>query len=71
MPTVAGIELAAPGFRRVRIAPPLGRLGRLHAVFPHPAGDLELQGSLMQLWLNCGMNVITMGDMTRLCAMLV
>jgi len=43
---VAGIEPAAPGFARVRIAPHLGSLPSLHAVFPHPAGSIMVDYKL-------------------------
>lgn len=38
---VAGIQPAAPGFARVRIAPQLGKLKRLDAAMAHPAGLIE------------------------------
>jgi alpha-L-rhamnosidase len=40
--TVAGIEPASPGFRSVRIAPAPGSLRHIHAVMPHPAGNIEV-----------------------------
>ncbi len=40
--TVAGIESAAPGFHRVRIAPNLGRLTHIKATMPHPDGKIEV-----------------------------
>ncbi len=39
--TVLGIESAAPGFRRVEIAPSLGELRRVSGTMPHPAGDIS------------------------------
>jgi alpha-L-rhamnosidase len=39
---VAGIRPDAPGFRRVRIAPAPGELGRLTATHPHPAGSIRV-----------------------------
>jgi hypothetical protein len=39
---VAGIEPASPGFATVRIAPHLGTLPALKAVFPHPEGLIEV-----------------------------
>ncbi|HLI34066.1 MAG TPA: alpha-L-rhamnosidase C-terminal domain-containing protein, partial [Terriglobia bacterium] len=38
--TVAGIEPAAPGFRKVAIHPHLGPLTWLKATLPHPLGDI-------------------------------
>jgi hypothetical protein len=40
--TVAGIEPAAPGFRRVHIEPHLGELTQLKAGLPHPLGLIEV-----------------------------
>jgi hypothetical protein len=40
---VAGIEPAAPGFAKVRIAPHLGDLPSLSASFPHPQGMIEVK----------------------------
>jgi hypothetical protein len=40
---VAGIEPSSPGFGTVRIAPHLGNLTTLSAVFPHPAGAIEVK----------------------------
>ncbi len=40
--TVAGIEPASPGFRTVRIEPAPGPLRRLHAVYPHPLGSIQV-----------------------------
>jgi alpha-L-rhamnosidase len=40
--TVAGIESAAPGFQKVRIAPVLGELKNVNATMPHPAGTVEV-----------------------------
>jgi hypothetical protein len=40
---VAGIEPAAPGFGKVRIAPHLGTLNSLSANFPHPRGDIRVE----------------------------
>ncbi len=39
---VAGIEPAAPGFAKVRIAPSLGRLQRTSCSMPHPSGELRV-----------------------------
>jgi len=39
---VAGIRPAAPGFKKVRIEPHLGALGRLDAAMPHPAGEISV-----------------------------
>ena len=40
---VAGIEPASPGFTTVRIAPHLGNLPSLSAVYPHPDGMIEVK----------------------------
>ncbi len=40
---VAGIEPASPGFATVRIAPHLGDLPSLSAVYPHPQGLIEVK----------------------------
>jgi hypothetical protein len=40
--TVLGVRPAAPGFRRVRIAPALGPLQWAEGRVPHPAGDIEV-----------------------------
>ncbi len=40
---VAGIEPASPGFKTVRIAPHLGNLPSLSAVYPHPDGMVEVK----------------------------
>jgi hypothetical protein len=40
---VAGIEPSSPGFSTVRIAPHLGKLTTLSAVFPHPEGTIEVK----------------------------
>ena len=40
---VAGIEPSSPGFGTVRIAPHLGNLTTLSAVFPHPKGTIEVK----------------------------
>ncbi len=40
---VAGIEPASPGFATVRIAPHLGTLPSLSAVYPHPEGMIEVK----------------------------
>ncbi|MBV9081510.1 MAG: alpha-L-rhamnosidase N-terminal domain-containing protein [Acidobacteriaceae bacterium] len=40
--TVAGIESAAPGFKRVRIAPNVGNLQRITASMPHPRGEIQV-----------------------------
>ncbi len=39
---VVGIEPAAPGFAKVRIAPSLGKLQRASCSMPHPAGELRV-----------------------------
>jgi hypothetical protein len=39
---VAGIQPAAPGFKRVRIAPHLGSLQHLDASMPHGAGEIHV-----------------------------
>ncbi|MGH2578300.1 MAG: alpha-L-rhamnosidase C-terminal domain-containing protein, partial [Actinomycetota bacterium] len=38
--TVLGVDSAAPGFRRVRIRPFLGRLTRVTGSLPHPRGEV-------------------------------
>jgi len=40
--TIAGIESAAPGFRKVRIAPNPGTLGDVRARMPHPNGEIRV-----------------------------
>ena len=40
--TVAGIESAAPGFKRVRIQPAPGPLQHVRASMPHPAGTISV-----------------------------
>ncbi len=40
---VAGIQPSSPGFGTVRIAPHLGNLTTLSAVFPHPKGMIEVK----------------------------
>jgi hypothetical protein len=40
---VAGIEPASPGFATVRIAPHLGSLPSLTAIYPHPQGDIKVE----------------------------
>jgi hypothetical protein len=40
--TVLGVRPAAPGFRRVRIAPALGQLQRASGRVPHPRGDIDV-----------------------------
>ena len=40
--TVAGIESAAPGFHKVRIAPNLGALEEVEGHIPHPAGEIAV-----------------------------
>jgi alpha-L-rhamnosidase len=40
---VAGVEPASPGFATVRIAPHMGSLPSLVAVYPHPKGPINLQ----------------------------
>jgi hypothetical protein len=41
--TVAGIEPAAAGFRKVIIQPHLGKLQRVKAVMPHPRGMIKVE----------------------------
>jgi hypothetical protein len=41
--TVLGVDSAAPGFRRVRIRPFLGRLTRASGTIPHPKGEVEVK----------------------------
>jgi hypothetical protein len=38
--TVLGVDSAAPGFRRVRIRPFLGRIARVSGSVPHPKGEV-------------------------------
>ena len=40
--TLAGIESAAPGFSKVRIAPNPGTLPHVVASMPHPAGEIRV-----------------------------
>ena len=40
--TVAGIESAAPGFKKIRITPNLGDLKHIQAHMPHPNGMIDL-----------------------------
>jgi alpha-L-rhamnosidase len=40
--TVAGIEPAAAGFRRVRVAPNMNNLERITAAMPHPKGEIRV-----------------------------
>jgi hypothetical protein len=40
--TVAGIDSLAPGFRRVRVAPNLGKLEHISAIMPHPKGEIRV-----------------------------
>jgi alpha-L-rhamnosidase len=41
--TIAGIESAAPGFKRVRIAPNPGSIEQVSARMPHPKGVIEVK----------------------------
>jgi len=41
--TVLGVDSAAPGFRRIRVAPSLGPLQRASGVIPHPKGLIEVR----------------------------
>jgi alpha-L-rhamnosidase len=41
--TVLGIDTAAPGFRRVRIAPHPGRIEAVSGAIPHPQGELSVR----------------------------
>lgn len=43
--TVAGIRPAAPGFKRVRIAPQPGKMRRIESELPHPRGKITLRAS--------------------------
>lgn len=45
--TVLGVDSGAPGFRSVRIEPHPGRLTRLHGTAPHPRGNVEMEGELV------------------------
>lgn len=40
--SIAGIRPASPGFKTVRIAPQPGSWKQLHAVLPHPAGEVRV-----------------------------
>ena len=40
--TVLGVDSAAPGFRRVRVAPHPGRLTAFSGAVPHPKGMVEV-----------------------------
>lgn len=40
--TLAGVSSAAPGFRRVRIAPNIGNLKHVSATMPHPDGEITV-----------------------------
>jgi alpha-L-rhamnosidase len=40
--TLVGISSAAPGFRRVRIAPNIGALTHVTATIPHPDGEISV-----------------------------
>ena len=40
--TVAGIDSAAPGFRKVRVGPHLGTLDEVEARMPHPNGEIAV-----------------------------
>lgn len=44
--TVLGIDSAAPGFRRVRIRPFLGKLTKASGAIPHPRGEIAVSLSL-------------------------
>lgn len=54
---VAGVRPAAPGFARVRIAPHLGDLADLTAVYPHPRGDIRLTYHRTAKGLNCAITI--------------
>jgi hypothetical protein len=41
--TVVGVRPAAPGFRRVLIAPHLGTLSRASGSVPHPSGSIDVE----------------------------
>jgi hypothetical protein len=41
--TVLGVRPAAPGFRRVRIAPHLGPLRRVEGRVPHSGGSIDVE----------------------------
>ncbi len=40
--SIAGIRPSAPGFKRVTIRPLLGAMREVHAVVPHPRGDISV-----------------------------
>ncbi len=40
--TIAGIQPAAPGFKKVLIEPHFGELKEMKVSFPHPAGEIKL-----------------------------
>ncbi|MDZ7637899.1 MAG: alpha-L-rhamnosidase C-terminal domain-containing protein [Bryobacterales bacterium] len=40
--TMLGVSSAAPGFRKVRVAPHLGPLGDLEGSLPHPRGEVRV-----------------------------
>ncbi len=41
--TVLGVDSAAPGFKRVRIRPHMGRLTEASGTVPHPSGDIHVR----------------------------
>ncbi|MFI5357740.1 MAG: alpha-L-rhamnosidase C-terminal domain-containing protein [Opitutales bacterium] len=43
--TIAGVRPAAPGFRRVRLAPQPGPLTRIETSLPHPRGPVRLRAA--------------------------
>ena len=40
--TICGITPAAPGFKKVTIAPALGELNEVSAKMPHPNGEIQV-----------------------------
>jgi hypothetical protein len=40
--TVLGVDSAAPGWKKVRLAPALGKLAKASGVVPHPAGEIRV-----------------------------
>jgi hypothetical protein len=63
--TIAGIESAAPGFKRVRIAPNLGTINHVTASMPHPKGEikLDLQQTGSNLTVDADLPEGTPGDL--------
>jgi hypothetical protein len=46
--TIAGIRPAAPGFKRVRIAPQPGALKKIESELPHPRGTIRLSAKFAE-----------------------